>query len=127
MFAQHSILLVEDNPYLALDLSLAIEQLQGVVIGPVRKFIDAAASLNDEPVSAAIIDCHVDGEDMLPLADLLASRAVPFVVHASAHLVQPDWERHFGVPILIKPLQPRTVLARLLAEIRKHDRQKPVP
>jgi DNA-binding response OmpR family regulator len=123
MFARNSILLVESDPYLALDLSLTIEQLEGRVSGPVRKLADATAILDSEPIRAAIVDCHIDGEDMLPLADLLASRALPFVLHASAHLAEPQWSRHSDVPVLIKPLQPRTVLARLLSEMRKHDRR----
>ena len=119
MLAQRSILIVEDDPYLALDLSMTVEDLDGRVIGPTRKLDEATAMLDSGPVAAAIVDCHVPDQDMRALADLLAERCIPFVLHATGHLSHPKWGTHGDVPVLIKPLQPRAVLAQLLIEMHK--------
>ena len=122
MLGQQSILVVEDDPYLALDLQQTIEDLDGRVVGPTRKLSEAATMLETEPVNAAIIDCHVQREDMLLLADMLAHRRIPFVLHTAAQLPRPAWSQHDDVPLLIKPVQPRTVVACLVVEMRKAKR-----
>ena len=35
MLSDQAVLIVEDNPYLSLDLSAAVEEMNGTVVGPV--------------------------------------------------------------------------------------------
>jgi DNA-binding response OmpR family regulator len=123
MLSQQSVLVVEDDPYLALDLQQTLEDFGGRVVGPTRRLSEARELIASRNIAAAIVDCHVPDEDMLPLADLLAKRGVPFLLHATGHMLQPGWDQHREVPVLVKPVQARTVVARLMVEMRRSARR----
>jgi hypothetical protein len=53
---------------------------------------------------------------------MLADRQIPFILHTAAHLERRGWDQHDHVPLLIKPVQPRTVVACLVMEMRRSDR-----
>jgi len=122
MLAKCSILVVEDDPYIALDLSSAIEDLDGQVVGPTHDVGEALSLLNSQDVGAAIVDWHLPKGNAAPVASWLSNRQIPFVIHSTHDLESIDRERHPEVPLLRKPLQSRTVVARLLVEIRKCER-----
>lgn len=119
MFSQESILIAEDNCYQALDLSLAIEGMNGKVIGPAASVDEAVKLIKDGSVAGAILDCELDGRDCRPVAELLIKRRLPFVVHTASpspsviHALPPD------IPVLIKPQPPEAVLHRLFEEFRR--------
>jgi len=119
MFSGAPILIAEDNLYLALDLSIAIEEMDGRVVGPAPSVADALKFLATHHVAAAIVDCQLIDRDAAPLARQLAERQVPFVIHTATSVPAMVTEFHPHVPVLMKPLQPRAVLACLLDEMRK--------
>ena len=119
MFSDAPILIVEDNLYLALDLSNAVEDMNGSVIGPVSTVSEALRLLNVQYVAAAIVDCTLADRDAAPLAWQLRERGVPFIIHTAAPLPQVIAELHPQVPVLSKPLKASTVLNCLLDEMRK--------
>jgi len=59
MFSGAPILIAEDNLYLALDLSIAIEEMDGRVVGPAPSVADALKFLATHHVAAAIVDCQL--------------------------------------------------------------------
>lgn len=122
MLAKSSVLLVESDPYVALDLAATIEELDGRVVGPTADAIEALALLGREPVAAAIVEWHLSGHSAAPVVDSLAERNIPFVIHSTGQVDGFDRERHSAIPVLMKPLQPRTVVACLVVEIRKSRR-----
>jgi DNA-binding response OmpR family regulator len=124
VFAKSLILIVGNDPYLALDLSSTVEDLDGQVAGPTDDIAEALQLLSSRQISAAIIDWHLPDGDASPLTCWLTERQVPFVIHTNGHLATPDRDRHPEVPILIKPLQPRVVLARLIREMRRNARRR---
>lgn len=119
MFEDDPILIVEGNVYLALDLSNAIEDWNGRVVGPVRTVGDALELLGSEPVSGAVLDFHLDGQDASTVAARLAEKGVPFVIHTHTDLPPDVMSIHSNVPVLMKPLHPSSVLECLLSQIRK--------
>jgi DNA-binding NtrC family response regulator len=119
MFSEAPILIAEDNLYLALDLSNAVEDMDGRVVGPASTVAEALALLAQKHVAAAIVDCLLADGDVAPLARQLAERRVPFVIHTSTPVPQAIGERHPRVPVLMKPLQASAVLTCLLDEMRK--------
>ncbi|MEO5972283.1 MAG: response regulator [Sphingomicrobium sp.] len=118
------ILIVEDNVYLALDLSDAVADLNGRVVGPARTVAEALELLDSQEIAAAIVDCHLANQDVTLLAGQLASRRVPFVIHTADRLPPLIRALHPDIPVLFKPVKPRTVLACLLVEIRKAVRRR---
>jgi DNA-binding response OmpR family regulator len=119
MFFGAPILIAEDNLYLALDLSIAVEEMEGRVVGPASSVTEALTLLAAHDIAAAIVDCQLIDRDAAPLARQLAERQVPFVIHTATSVPAMVMAFHPGVPVLMKPLRTQAVLTCLLDEMRK--------
>jgi DNA-binding NtrC family response regulator len=119
VFLEAPILIAEDNVYLSLDLSNAVEEMGGRVIGPASSVAEALTLLARYEIAAAIVDFQLADHDAAVLARQLAERRVPFVIHTGLTLPTVIAERHPGVPVLLKPLRLQAVLTSLLDEMRK--------
>lgn len=74
------ILIVEDEPFIALTLEDMLGELGFTVAGTVAQVTDAIAFLEGEnPIDAALLDVNIGSQKIDPVADLLAARACPFV------------------------------------------------
>jgi CheY-like chemotaxis protein len=122
MFSEAPVLIAEDNLYLALDLSIAVEELAGRVVGPASTVAEALALLAHHEIAAAIVDFQSIDRDAVALTRQLSERRIPFVIHTASILPQAIAEAHPGVPVLVKPLRPQAVMTCLLDEMRKSGR-----
>ncbi len=77
------VLLVEDDPISALDLSLTLETAGATIIGPAHNVASAIALLQDRPFDVAVLDHLIVGGDSLPVAEELSRRGVQFLFHTS--------------------------------------------
>ncbi len=118
MLDQRSVLILEDNAFVALDLSMAVEDSNGIVIGPAGSVAEALALIDAQEISAAVLDCQLSDRDVTPVALLLIDRGVPFVIHSGTGLPPQLRQAHPDLPVLSKPLQPRSVIAALVERIR---------
>jgi len=119
MFSNTPILIVEDNVFLALDLSQAIEEMNGRIVGPTALVSEALDLLQSRSVGGAIVDGSLADQEIGALTERLARHQVPFVLHAASELPASLTRRHATVPVLRKPVESRLVLACLLTEIAK--------
>jgi CheY-like chemotaxis protein len=124
MFAAAPVLIAEDNLYLAIDLSIAVEEMDGRVVGPASSVSEALTLLAQHEIAGAIVDFQLADHDATVLARQLAARRVPFVIHTATAVPLAVCLLHPDVPVLMKPLQPDAVLTCLLGEMRK---LQPVP
>jgi DNA-binding NarL/FixJ family response regulator len=118
MLDRQSILIVEDEPLIALGLSIEVEALEGSVIGPVSTAHEALSLMDSREISAAILDAHLIDRDVTPVALLLAQRGIPFVVHSSLGL--PD-ELALALPelrVVRKPEDAAVVVGCLLTTMQ---------
>lgn len=120
MFEDKPVLIVEDNAFLAVDLSEAIEELDGRVVGPTDRIAEALDLLDSEEIAAAIVNGHLADLDVFLLTSRLTQLGVPFVIQAESELPETIGFLHPEVPVLRKPIHPHTVLACLLNEMRKN-------
>jgi CheY-like chemotaxis protein len=120
MFADTPVLIVEDNVFLAVDLSEAVEELDGRVVGPTNRISQALQLLDSEDVSAAIVDAHLNDVDVVMLTCKLTQLGVPFVIQAEGELPETIGFFHPEVPVLRKPIHPNAVLTCLLDEMHKN-------
>jgi CheY-like chemotaxis protein len=79
IFAGKYILIVEDEPIVAMCLEDVIEALGCRVVGPAARLDQAIALARREPIDAAILDVNLGDDRSYPVADLLRARAIPFV------------------------------------------------
>jgi response regulator of citrate/malate metabolism len=97
-----NLLIVEDEPLIAMMLADMVEVLGHRLVGTAET-IDAAGELIEAGgFNVAILDVHLSGLPIWPVADRLAEAGVPFVLATGA---QPDElpERHRNAPVLMKP------------------------
>jgi len=101
--AGHSILIVEDEPLIAMMLEDFLDSLGHTVVGTVESVNEALAKAEDGGFEVAIVDVHLKGgETVWPLADRLSEKGVPFILATGGH-IEPPPARHASAPILSKP------------------------
>lgn len=117
MFISKSILIIDDNAYVALDLADTVEIKGGNVVGPVATFDEAMAHLATIPVDAAILDADVPGA--AAIAARLAAEQIPFVVQAGNAVGAGLRGLCDKATILVRPVDPTLVISLLSIEIDK--------
>jgi DNA-binding response OmpR family regulator len=78
------ILVVEDEVWLAIELEDALREGGFDVIGPAASVRQALSLLNDERPDAAVLDVTLGGEKVTPVALLLKSIGIPFVLASAS-------------------------------------------
>ena len=73
------ILIVEDEPFIALTLEDMLDELGFAHAGTVGQVSDALDLIGRAPVDCALLDVNLGSEKIDPVADLLAQRGCPFI------------------------------------------------
>ena len=103
MTEARSILIVEDEPLIAMMLEDFLDSLGYAVAGSCESVEEALAMVEKGGFDAAIIDVQLkNGEKVWPVADRLADTGKPFILATGGH-VEPPPERHAHAPVLSKP------------------------
>ena len=75
-----SILIVEDEFFVAIELEDAFLGAGASIVGPVATVAEAHALLDGAPrLDAAVLDINLQGEMIFPVADRLLARDIPFI------------------------------------------------
>jgi CheY-like chemotaxis protein len=109
------ILVVEDEPLVAMHIENMLEDLGFIVAGMARTLSEGLAMARDETLEfdGAVLDVNLGGDEVFPIAERLAARDVPFIfatAYGPAGITKPFAHR----PTLTKPYAP-TALAMMLA------------
>lgn len=120
VFASKTILIADASTYAALDLAAVVEDHDGRVAGPVATFSEAAIVIDSGDVAGAIIDCGLP--EATSLIRRLADVGVPVVVQTSVPLPGDLGELADRLPVLMRPVDPQTVVETLAIAIEKTAR-----
>jgi len=117
--ARPCVLVVEDEPIIALDLVATLDEAGFAVAGPVGTIPAALDELRAQRPDAAVIDVNLNGRVSAPVAAALAAARVPFVV-ITAYSAAANLPEFRGSLVLFKPVPPRSLLkvVRMLLEER---------
>ena len=74
------ILVVEDEPIIALDLERTFVDAGAYVVGPAYTLFEALEFARKEAIDVAILDVRLGGENSRDVARILASRGVPILI-----------------------------------------------
>ena len=103
MSGRRSILIVEDEPLIAMMLEDFLETLGHDVVATCESVEEAMDRVKAGGFDIAIIDVQLkDGKQVWPVADRLAREGTPFILATGGH-VDPPPEQHAAAPILSKP------------------------
>ena len=95
------VIIVEDAILLAMELEAGLLEAGVEVVGSAA-LVDEAMALVDIPMDAAVLDCNLNGESVIPVAEALAARGVPFLF-ATGYGESRGAPEGFDAPIIRKP------------------------
>lgn len=111
-----TILLVEDEALIAMEIEMVLDSLGAHIVGPVPDLPEALAAAETGRFDAAVLDVDLGGEDVFPVAERLLRRRVPFLFH-TGHGLRLEIARDFpDAPVCKKPIAAER-LARHLAAL----------
>jgi CheY-like chemotaxis protein len=121
------VLVVEDEPLLAMELTLEIQEAGAEAIGPASSCTQALDLIRSEHPDIALLDGNLNGERIDAVADELAARDTPFAFvsgYGREHLP----EGHTDRPIISKPFVAAEIVAMIarLADCRAASSLDPV-
>jgi DNA-binding response OmpR family regulator len=109
------ILVVEDDPLIAMSLECTLSDAGAEVIGPAHTVAQALVLIDGSAPDAAILDYRLENETSAPVAKRLGESQVPFLFYTSFRgTIAQD---HPVIVILDKPTEPD----RLVSELEKLD------
>jgi DNA-binding response OmpR family regulator len=112
ILSDHRILVVEDEALIAFEIEDAIKHAGGVVVGPFATVAGAMQPVENESLSAAILDVRLGAETSLPIATRLAEKGVPFLFYTA----YPELIEHsLLAQIVRKPATPDVLIGALAA------------
>ena len=103
------VLIVEDAVLLALELETGLAEAGAEVVGPAYE-LEEAMSLLERPIDAAVLDANLNGRSVMPVAEALAKRKVPFVF-ATGYGETGGAPGGFDAPVIRKPYDVTQVAA----------------
>ena len=116
--AGRRILIVEDEFFLADDLTRILNQRSAEVLGPVPTMAEALKVINDsERIDCAVLDVNLGGKFVFPISVALRERNIPFLFATGYASTQIPAEFD-GVPRLEKPFVSSALVAALEAIIQ---------
>jgi CheY-like chemotaxis protein len=110
---QRNVLVLEDEPFIAIMLEEELEALGLHVVGPVNN-LKSAITLADMPdLDGALLDLNINGAYATDVADKLRMRGIPYIF-VTGH-EPPAGLRHRGVHVLRKPFSEIELRSALLS------------
>ncbi len=110
-----SVLVIEDEAVVAIDLEIALEEMGHKVVGA-GTLDEGAKAIEGHDFDLAILDVNLNGELSYPLAAALEKEGVPivFLTGYGADGLEPEWRTR---SVLQKPMK-REALARLVQQTK---------
>ncbi len=114
------ILLVEDEPLLALDIVYDLEDA-GAIVASAMSLPEALKACSSSDIDGAILDVDLKGLDVYPAAEVLKDRGVPFLFH-TGHAKPADVSDRFpGAPIISKPAAIGRIVSTMASLVDRED------
>ena len=102
MAGARSILVVEDEPLIAMMLEDFLESLGHRVHATCDSIEDSLAAVDGGGFDFAILDVSINGDSVWPVAEKLREKNIPFVIATGGH-VEPPPSEFARVPVIEKP------------------------
>jgi len=108
---QKSVLIVEDDPLIAMDMEDFFESNNYEILGPAFNLIEALELLKENRPDYATLDYNLGKETSLPIADILYNANIPFVF-VTGRMAEIKRENNLpSAPVLTKPVEYTEILS----------------
>ena len=123
-------LILEDEPFIAMDLAYAFEDAGHVALSAVDN-VEAKAHIDGSRLAGAVLDVSLGaGQTCEETATRLCERGIPFVLHTGDLDRAGEHLRRFDAPVIAKPQPSDNVVQRLvdlIAAVEDGKREPPGP
>jgi DNA-binding response OmpR family regulator len=109
MLEKKRVLIVEDDPIIALDLSRILQSAGIIVVGHAMTIRDAKQLARDNETDAAVLDGRLEAGDTIAFARDLSAKSIPFVFQTSDPRSLDGFEPK--PVVLAKPFSPDKLVA----------------
>ena len=116
------VLVVEDEPVVAMCLEDILECLGCITVGPASRLAEGRALAEAGGLDAAILDINLGGEHSTSIAEALRAQAIPFAF-ASGYGAPPEGFEE--LPLIEKPYREADIVAALNALFPQASAAKP--
>jgi DNA-binding NtrC family response regulator len=108
--AGKSILIIEDEPLIAMSVEATLLEAGGTAVKIVSSVAQAQSALENASFDAAVVDYYLSDGDARPLIEFLTGRGISTVVTTGDSIVheQPDFSK--AVTVLQKPYSERDLI-----------------
>src|SRR5665811_1570398 len=111
-----AVFIAEDEPLIAIELTLAVEAACGQIVGPAASLKAADQLIDASTPGVALLDLNLIGGDTINLATGLMRRGIPVVFYTGVSLPDEFQERYPDVPIYTKPTISETLIKAIRSE-----------
>lgn len=112
------VLIVEDEPFIAIDMQLAVQHAGGEAVGPATTIKEALELIRTNEIEAAILDVNLPDGHIGPVLQALEP-TVAIVVHTGVGLPPEVAVRFPSVPVYAKPTAPDVLVQRLVNALQR--------
>jgi DNA-binding response OmpR family regulator len=116
--AGRNVLVVEDEPLVALDITTALQDA-GAHVVTAHSLADATAVMERIKIEAAVVDIKLGAEDVSPLCRHLSQRDIRFVFYSGYKDPPVGWD---AVPVVEKPARPQQIIDAVEMLLRSFNR-----
>ncbi len=103
------VLVADDEILVVMDLEAMLQELRCEIVGPVSTIEAAVAAIRHDRLDGALLDLNLHGETILPAAEELLRRAVPFLLVTGYAARNGDAPTLKNAPRLTKPFNLRSL------------------
>ncbi len=107
------ILVVEDDFLISTEIDSILAGAGATVVGPCRTLAQAERLIDDNHISAAILDFRLGHDTTLPVAEQLHDHGIPFVFFTGQVNTRQIESACPGAKVITKPFQSRTIVTAL--------------
>src|ERR1700704_7071101 len=115
-----TVLVVEDEALIAMDLQSLLEAAGYRVLGPANSTASAMALLNGDAPDVALLDVNLGRSDVFGVANELATRKTK-LIFLTGHTAQKLPQAHRHRPLVPKPYLPHALLAAVQLALSQQD------
>ncbi|CAO3411362.1 Two-component system regulatory protein [Azospirillum largimobile] len=108
-----TILIVEDEPLIAMSLEDVLSDQGAICLGPVGSIDSALKIIATNRFDIALLDINLRGQTIDPVADRLAAAGIPFIF-TTGHGEDGLPKSHRHRPVIAKPYSDKAVIDTLL-------------
>ena len=105
------VLVVEDDPLLAMDLEATLVEAGAVVVDLCRTLDEAMLRADAGDFAVAVLDFGLGSETVSPVARRLLNQGVPFVLYTGKSRHEPSLAEWRDCSIVEKPASPRALVS----------------